>query len=128
MADKFERKSHTGGRTEVFPKSVIQIHRGLHIVVELRGDSVFIGVGDSYDSKLEQIAYVEQGPNMVVVRAMRDALTDLLGDGGREHDDKHAVALRTLLKMSEEREYVIRGQSGWSEAEEIIRRTLGLYR
>lgn len=114
-------------------KSVIKIHKGLHIIAELRGDSVFIGVGgddmsDHFGSKVEQIAYVEQGPDKVVVRAIRDALTDLLGDGGREHDDKHAVALRTLLEMSDEREYVIRGEPGWSEAEDIIRRTLGVYR
>jgi len=73
--------------------SIIPIHRGMHIVAELREEvrsdgrrarhpgtptDVYIGVSDSEGR--EQIAFVEVGPDLIVVRAMRDALTELLGE------------------------------------------------
>lgn len=80
-------------------RAVIGIHRGLFIVAELRptrhvgfpGDEdVFIGVGDGKGQ--DQIAYVEAGPDRIVVRAMRDALTALLGEPHREEPRPEIVA------------------------------------
>lgn len=56
----------------------VPIHNNMRIVGEYRGDSVYLGVAD--ERGRDQIAYVERGPNDVVVRAMRDALTHLLGE------------------------------------------------
>jgi len=137
MADEFVRKEHLGGRTEVFPKSVIEIHNGRRLSVELRddGDPVLIVRSyNSYGGDIEEIVFVEQGPDKIVVRAMRDGLTDVLGDGGVQHDDKHRVALRALLKICEDRKRMLRTDSlqeakdmraALFEVEDIIRKTLG---
>lgn len=68
-------------------RTVVPIHRGLVIVAELRGDSVFMGVTEASNVKeadvlfgCDQIAYIERGPNDVVLGAMRDALIRLTGE------------------------------------------------
>lgn len=68
----------------------VPIHRGLVLVAELRPArstrftespmDVYVGVRDEPKTGEDQIAYVEAGPDLRVVRAMRDALNVLLGE------------------------------------------------